>query len=70
MPEITIRTWETILHNRDNTIANLFIIAATLLICWRLWIVGRSAVERAVAGLGAVAFVGLLALGAIELWTN
>jgi hypothetical protein len=70
MNEITITTWETILHNRDNTIAHLFIIVAVLLLCWRVWVTGLRAVERVVPGLGAVAFIGLLALGVVELWTN
>lgn len=69
MNEITITTWETIIHNRDATFLNLFIIAAVLLFCWRLWVAGRQTAERALLGLVSVGFVGLLAVGVWQLWS-
>lgn len=69
MNEITIKTWETILYNRDNTFLNLFIIAGTLLLCWRLWAAGHKTAQRVAAALGSVAFMGLLAVGVWQLWS-
>lgn len=68
MNEITIKTWEMILYNRDNTLLNLFIIAGTLLLCWRLWVAGHKTAERVVTALGSAIFVGLLAVGVWQLW--
>lgn len=69
MKEITITAWEMTLHNRDNTFLNLFIIAGTLLLCWRLWAAGHQTAQRVATALGSVAFMGLLAVGVWQLWS-
>lgn len=69
MTEITIQTWETIIHNRDNTFLNLFIIAGTLLLCWRLWAAGRQTAQRITAAVGSLAFMSLLVVGVWQLWS-